>query len=256
MSDPRPLACVERGTGAPAWLFLHSLGGHGGFWLKTVAHIGQRHRAVAVDLRGHGDSVLAPDQPGANVREHLHDVLATADMLGLQRFVLVGHSFGALVALSLAAVAPARVLGLVLVDAAGSMSALPPEVIADFVASIENDADGSFVRDNYASNLTRSTPGSRAEVLERLAHTPRVVIARGYRDLLEAEPAPLLTRYPGPTLLVADAANDSPFSLHAQMPDLPVRLIAGTSHWIPLDQPDGLNAILDDFDRSLSSASS
>ncbi len=251
MSDARPLAFMEQGTGEPAWLFIHSLGGHRGFWEHALAHVGARHRAIAVDLRGHGESPLAQDAAGPSLWEHLSHVLATADLLGLQQFVLVGHSFGGTVALSVAAVAPTRVLGLVLVDAAGSMSALPPDVAEGFLDSIDNDDDGSFVRSNYEANLERAQPATQATVLGALEQTPRAVLGPAYRDLLHTEPAPLLARYSGPTLLVADADNDSPFSLHAQVAGVTVRSVRGTSHWIPLDQPGELNAILDDFDRTL-----
>ncbi len=254
MTDPRPLASEEQGQGDPPWLFLHSLGGHRGFWKRALAHIGTRHRAVAVDLRGHRDSALAPDQSGATLWEHLNDVLATADALGLPQFVLVGHSFGATVALSVAAAAPKRVLGLVLVDASGSMGALPPDVAQEFLASIDADADGSFVRSNYEANLGRALPSTSDTVLTTLASTPRACLGPAYHDLLHTEPAALLLRYSGPTLLVADAENVSPFSLHTQVADHPVRLIDNTSHWIPLDQPDALNVILDEFDRSLAAA--
>lgn len=254
MTEPRPLASEEQGRGDPAWLFIHSLGGHRGHWHHAVSHVGRAHRAIAVDLRGHRDSALAPGQSGATLWEHLNDVLATADALGLPRFVLVGHSFGATVALSVAAVAPARVQGLVLVDAAGSMGALPADVAQEFLASVDADADGSFVRSNYEANLERAQPSTRDAVLTSLANTPRETLGPAYHDLLQTEPAPLLMRYGGPTLLVADAENVSPFSLHTQVGDQPVRLIGNTSHWIPLDQPDALNVILDDFDRTLVAA--
>jgi pimeloyl-ACP methyl ester carboxylesterase len=76
---------------------------------------------VALDLRGRGLS----EDTGAGTYgwpNHAQDALAAADALGAGRADLVGHSMGAFVAMQAAALAPARVRRIVLVDAAG-----PPE---------------------------------------------------------------------------------------------------------------------------------
>jgi pimeloyl-ACP methyl ester carboxylesterase len=76
---------------------------------------------VALDLRGRG----ASEDTGAGTYgwpSHAHDALGAADALGAGRVDLVGHSMGAFVAMQAAALAPARVRRIVLVDAAG-----PPE---------------------------------------------------------------------------------------------------------------------------------
>jgi pimeloyl-ACP methyl ester carboxylesterase len=71
---------------------------------------------VALDLRGHG----ASDQPGSGYDFATvgRDLAAALAGLGLERPVLVGHSWGANVALQFAADRPGSVAGLVLVDGA------------------------------------------------------------------------------------------------------------------------------------------
>ena len=115
------LAVDDGGQGAPPVLFVHSLGGRIGFWKPVLHHVRRRHRAVAYDQRGHGASESGP---GARwtIDAFAGDVLAVADALGLARFVLVGHSFGATVAMTAAAMAPARVLKQVLLDPGGSFA--------------------------------------------------------------------------------------------------------------------------------------
>jgi len=68
------------------------------------------YRAIALDLPGFGQAELAPES--APQRE----VLETMDALGAGSAVLVGNSFGGDVALRIAAVAPERLRGLVLVS--------------------------------------------------------------------------------------------------------------------------------------------
>ena len=57
----------------------------------------------------------------------------------------------------------------------------------------------------------------------------------------------LLLRYPGPLRLIVDAANDSPMSLHVQVPDLDIVPIEGSSHWLMLDRPDEFGLALKEF---------
>ena len=84
-----------------------------------------RFRAVAVDLRGRGQSDGPPAgfdaaSPAANytMAEHAADVVGLLDALELRRVVLVGHSFGGMLALYLAAHQPERFPRIVVLDAA------------------------------------------------------------------------------------------------------------------------------------------
>ena len=82
----------------------------------------------------HGWNVLAPDLPGhcksageapRTVEEAAAFITALLDALGVQKAVLVGHSFGSLIALELAGSAPERVRQLVMVGTAVPMKVSP-----------------------------------------------------------------------------------------------------------------------------------
>lgn len=82
-------------------------------WYFTCAPtLARSHRVVLYDLRGHG----ASDRPrsGYTLDHHLGDL--TAVSANLEPFALVGHSFGALVALRAALRVPHRITRLVLVE--------------------------------------------------------------------------------------------------------------------------------------------
>jgi pimeloyl-ACP methyl ester carboxylesterase len=74
-------------------------------WLAEVGF-----RAVAVDLPGFGEAVIED-----RLQAPWDDVLQTLRELGVARATLVGNSFGAAVALRIAAVAPEAVSALVLI---------------------------------------------------------------------------------------------------------------------------------------------
>ena len=73
-------------------------------------------RIVALDLAGHGYSEHRP--PGASyaLADYAHDVLRVAEQLGWQRFALLGHSLGAIIAVQVAGALPERVIYLALID--------------------------------------------------------------------------------------------------------------------------------------------
>ena len=84
-------------------------------WDGVVPRLAQRHRVVALDLKGFGwtDRPEGDYSPAAQARL----VLALLDERGIDRFALVGHSWGASVALAVALAAPERVTRLALYDA-------------------------------------------------------------------------------------------------------------------------------------------
>jgi len=101
------------------------------FDLISAALADRGHEVVALDLRGRGRSPATG--PGTHGwRNHAEDVLEAADKLGFRSFDLLGHSMGAFVSMQVAALAPARLRRLVLIDGAGvpEPAALPPILAA------------------------------------------------------------------------------------------------------------------------------
>jgi pimeloyl-ACP methyl ester carboxylesterase len=105
------------GAGAPTVVFLHGLVMDNlSSWYFTVgAPAAKLADVVLYDLRGHGKS----ERPatGYGLADMVADLAALLDALDVRRpVILVGNSFGGLLALAFAAAHPARAAGLVLVD--------------------------------------------------------------------------------------------------------------------------------------------
>ena len=116
--DDTRLYYTERGKGAPL-LFVHGLGSSSRDWAAQVAHFADRCRALRLDLRGHGHSErgegpYAIAQLARDVAVFLHR------RVGVPAHV-VGLSMGGMVALELAASAPRRLRGLVVVNSVVDM---------------------------------------------------------------------------------------------------------------------------------------
>jgi pimeloyl-ACP methyl ester carboxylesterase len=117
---------LDHPGGEPALVLLPGLSATAPIFEDLIgAGLSPRFRAVTVDLRGRGESDgppagFDPASPAANytMAEHAADVVGLLDALGLRRVVLVGHSFGGMLALYLAAHHPERFPRIVVLDAA------------------------------------------------------------------------------------------------------------------------------------------
>lgn len=107
---------VQQSGAGPDVVLIHGVTGDLSIWFlcKAMAILAETHRVTCFDLRGHGYSD-APDS-GYTSGDHAHDLIALMDNLGIERAALVGHSFGAVIALHAAVLVPDRVRALVLSD--------------------------------------------------------------------------------------------------------------------------------------------
>jgi pimeloyl-ACP methyl ester carboxylesterase/uncharacterized membrane protein YbhN (UPF0104 family) len=96
-------------------VLLHGQPGSAADWAPLTSRLPGTLRAIAADRPGYGASPLPPAGFAGGARA----VLADLDARGIQRAVLVGHSYGGGVALSVARLAPHRVEALVLLASVG-----------------------------------------------------------------------------------------------------------------------------------------
>ena len=112
----------EFGEG-PAFVMIHGITGNLAIWhLEIVPALMSSFRITTYDLRGHGYSDVPPS--GYTTADHASDLRQLLDNLGIQRAHVMGHSFGADIALHFTILFPERVERLVLVEPA--IAALRP----------------------------------------------------------------------------------------------------------------------------------
>ena len=152
----------ERGAGNLAVIGLH--GGPGldhtmfGTWLDPLA---DEYRLLLVDERSQGRSDPAPPETWTLTR-HARDVEALAEALGLERYAVLGHSFGAFIALQHAVDFPGRPAGTIV------SSGLPSE---RFLGHVEEQLAGfepvelrEQVTASWAREAEARTPDDVAEL--------------------------------------------------------------------------------------------
>lgn len=243
-----PLNVDSRGAGGTPVLFVHSFAGDLSHWSAQLEHLKAARRAVAFDLSGHGKS---PGAVGAySIHELAKDVGAVADAQALDRFVLVGHSLGAQVAIEYAALHPRRVAALGLIDAPPAPGAMLMEqqqiraaVMQDPFATIEQ-----FWKQGAFQN---SPPATQVKLLESLRRLSRQAATDLTIATLGFDATTPLREYHGPKFAIVTPSNDAPLSLHNATRGIQHTVIKGTGHWIHLDKPVEFNAVLDIFLRGL-----
>jgi pimeloyl-ACP methyl ester carboxylesterase len=162
-------ACDLGGDGRDAVLWSH--GGPGSrlepAWLQGDA-IDAGLRIIGVDRPGYG---LSSPRPGRTIADGVHDLLAVADHLGLDRFLTVGVSTGGAYALAAAAIAPSRVRGVVACCAVTDMAHGParatmhgPQVQAVWNAP-DRDAAMAAAEAAYGQLFSKLLDGGMTTVL-------------------------------------------------------------------------------------------
>jgi pimeloyl-ACP methyl ester carboxylesterase len=245
VAGPAGKLAVDDGGRGDAVIFVHSLAGNMGQWSGQLDEVRKRRRGVALDLRGHGASE-APKNGEYFVEAHAEDVAAVADGLGLERFALVGHSFGAGVALTYAAAHPERVTHLLLADPIGDGPETPEALVRPFLEALDSPAYTETI-EGYWSSIAGSNGAVLERLLRDLRQTPQEAVVRGLHSVMAFDPKPALAKYRGPTLAVITPANDYSYSMHRVGTGIPHRVIAGTGHWLQIERPAEFNGIMKRF---------
>ena len=118
---------ADRGFGDSVVLLLHGFGGDLDNWMFNLDSLAEKHRLLALDLPGHGQSVKTNVDPSLSgmatfVRKFL-------DVLSVSPVHVVGHSMGGAIAMQLASDSPETVKSLGLICSAG----LGPDINSDYL---------------------------------------------------------------------------------------------------------------------------
>ena len=195
--------------GAPRVVCLHGVTSHGRHFERLGERLAPRFHVIAPELLGHGDS---PREPPWSNEAQIDAILAT---LGHEPATLIGHSYGARLALELAVHEPACVERMVFLEPAVF---LPPEV-ALFAAenACKERAYASFAEGidrRYEESALQSTPRQALETelathlvvstdgLYRYRYSQAAVVA-AYGEMARQPPA--FDRARVPTLIVRGA---------------------------------------------------
>jgi esterase len=149
----------------PPFVLLHGFSAHARYWDSFAAHMHDRYHVYALDQRGHGDSEWAEEYPPESMPS---DMAAFVDGLGLDRFVLMGHSMGGGVAFRYTVEHPERVEKLIIVDSAlpNPNRVMAPNPNNSVQRSLAKDMFDS--EDEVVAHLMRQSPKASEERIRQV----------------------------------------------------------------------------------------
>ncbi len=131
---------IERGEGE-AILFVHGSFATARWWELVMALLPAGYRAIAPDLRGCGQSQPADSLEDYAVPAQAADLWALADALALDEVHLVGHSYGAAVALQMTLDRPGPVRTLTLLDPPSAYGVETPVEALEYLDQMRADRE-------------------------------------------------------------------------------------------------------------------
>ena len=272
---PPPQADQPQAEGpARALVLLHGLASNARWWLLVAPLLAQRFHVLALNQRGHGESDKPDD--GYDFPTVAGDLAAFVEARGLERPIIVGHSWGSDVALEYAATFPEQPAGIVLTEG-GFMEVsaqpgatwertkemmAPPDLTQmtpeELVKRAKQWALGSIwseeIETALLGNFRVAEDGGIRPHLSRANH---MQVVRAY---WEHHPLALCDSVRCPTLVIAaerqaegqagewlEMKREAITRLESRLSDCQVRWFPDSIHDVPLQRPKEMAQVIQEF---------
>ncbi|HEX4210983.1 MAG TPA: alpha/beta hydrolase [Candidatus Binataceae bacterium] len=262
--NPR-LHCLEwNPDGVHTILLLHGNSANAWWWAPLATSMPKKYRLIAIDLRGHGESEWV--RPAAyGPANHAEDLARLIEIIGLERAIIAGHSMGGIAVAAFTRDYPQMARAAIVIDIAvtstprrnrflNRLKVLPTVNYPDLATAVTR------------FRLMPNEGGIASEVIEEIArHSIRLTEDGCYTmkfdresfyggDGLDVEAALAATRIPAlliraglSRIMTAEAAERAA----ASNPQVQLKVIEGAHHHLPLERPDELARLMDEFVTAL-----
>ena len=243
----RSLFYREEGSGDPPVVLVHGWCCDHTYMAPQQEHLARAHRVIAPDLSGHGQSDGAASY---TISGFADEVARLAHRLGVERPLIVGHSMGGSVALELAVRHPGLPAAIAILDSTtippparrARMEALSPELAGPGYREVMREVlEGGFFS-------PWDDPARRAQIVAAMTSAPQSVIAGAWRGILEWNGQAAMAACATPALYVAASEPRTDLAeMRRVCPTLMTAQVVGAGHFVQLEAPDQVNAMLDRF---------
>lgn len=242
----------QRSGQGPTLVLQHGFLGGSGYFAPQIADLGRSHDVIAADLPGFaGSSGEDCPQSIAGLSEALIGLL---DQLEIERFSLLGHSMGGMVALQAALDHPDRIEKLVLYGTSSS-GTLPNrfESFEETIARVERDGVAATAA---RVSATWFVDGKDAPLYPLCLEAGRGAAQEAVIACLKAMPQWAVTErlkeLAAPTLVICGEQDrsysiDSVVQLARDIKTAQLCLIPGCAHNLHLEKPDLFNQVVGEF---------
>ena len=240
----------------PAVLLIHGFPFDRRMWrFQANALASAGLRVIAPDLAGFGQS---EGTSPTSVDAHAKDLLALLDRLRVPKATVVGFSMGGYVALAVAAAAPERLEGLVLIDTRAGADSSEGKAKRDAaIADVQANGTRGLVTKQVDGQLTEATRKSQRILVEEvrtimLKQSKASVVAalQAMRD--RPDRLALLKALKVPALVLVGAEDkvtppEAAKEMAGALLNADLQVIDGAAHLSPMERPHDVNQALVDW---------
>ena len=207
--------------GKPSLVMIHGLRGHAHSWDDVSAAVCQDYHVLALDQRGRGETDWAKDGD-YSTDAYVADVDAFCRVLGMDRFILMGHSMGGRNSMTFAGKYPDKLEKLIIVDMGPETDPRGGKRISQEIIDVPEEFDAFEAVVEYM--LKQNRFASETVIRRRLQYATKelpngkigwrydLAIREARRNPVPTPPQvdlwPVLSRIPCPTLVVRGMETD------------------------------------------------
>jgi pimeloyl-ACP methyl ester carboxylesterase len=239
------------GSGEPALVFVHGGLANRGFWDGQLREFGSRHRTIALDLPGHGESGSHRTKWG--LPEFGADVKAVVVAEKAEKVIIFGNSLGGPVAIEAALLLPGQVLGVVGVDTFQLLDQkITPEEVRERAELFERDFPGAL---KYMVGMLfhkDADPAVVADAEERMSGTPPAAAKAMFLGMAGYDEGAAARRLAAPLRAINGDLYPTDVAANRKIkPDFDAVIMKHMGHYPMLERPDEFNRLVREMVASL-----
>jgi 3-oxoadipate enol-lactonase len=253
------------GTGDETLVFLNGIAMSIAYWAPIVRPLAARYRCLCHDFRG---QMLSPRRRSAGaagaaagpiaLSDHVEDLRALLDSLGIRRAHLIGTSYGAEVAMMFALTFPSTTASLIVIDGVSELDPLLKATAEAWKTAALADPI-SFYRSiipwNYSSAWIGANVGALARREAAIAALPRgyfedfAALCDAFLDLNITNRLPEITCQTLVVVAEKDILKHAGFArtIAENIPGACLKVIAGAGHAVVIEKPADVLAEIEAF---------
>lgn len=228
------------GSSKKTILILHGWGRSSADWQVVANQLAKNQKIILLDLPGFGNSTIVPNQIWG-IFEYVYLVEKFIQKLKLKNIILMGHSFGGEIALTMVAQNPRALKKLILVDSAGVDR-------ADFLTKVKIKI--------FKIGKALPLPASLYETFIRRFGSQTYASAgklrESFKKIENQDISPLIPRIKIPTLIIWGEKDNILAvkwgqKMHKLLKSSTLRIVWGAGHHPHLEKPDKFLEIVEEF---------
>lgn len=236
-------------------LMIHGLGSSQNYWMPVISHLAPKFRCIALDSYGAGRSKSEGEK--ITLDGLAEDAVKLMDSLGIQKFVVSGHSMGGTMTCIIASKYPDRVVGFVPVGPVNP-SSVKPEMFSSRIETVLKDGMEPIANTiPTAATSTQASSLTRAFIRELIMQSDPKAYASHCQAIVDAQELDFAA-IKAPALFIAGSEDKSaPLEgvkyIHERVGSSKkdLKVFDGCGHWHCVETPDRVAKEMEAFCSSL-----